>query len=117
MRAWQYNSVSSGLEKNLKLNNIPPPIASASQNLVRTIAVALNPVDYKPAEIPLIGRLLVPRAATPGIDFAGVLVKPASSSDLKAGQLVFGVAGTKPFAAGGVEGVYLRRGGLFAEDT
>jgi NADPH:quinone reductase-like Zn-dependent oxidoreductase len=100
MRAWQYNSVHSGLEKNLKLNNIPPPVPSPSQNLIRTVAVALNPVDYKAAEIPLIGRLLVPSAATPGIDFAGVLLKPASGSDLKVGQLVFGVAGTTPFAAG-----------------
>ena len=42
----------------------------------------------------------MPKFATPGIDFAGILVKPAPGSSFKAGQLVFGVSGTKPFAGG-----------------
>lgn len=101
IRTWQYTSTRGGLEKNLKLNPCAPlPVPSPTQSLVRIIAVALNPVDYKPAEIPIAGRLLVPKYATPGIDFAGLLIKPSPSSSLKAGQLVFGVSGTKPFAAG-----------------
>jgi NADPH:quinone reductase-like Zn-dependent oxidoreductase len=64
------------------------------------IATALNPVDYKPAEIPLIGRLIVPKPATPGIDFAGCIVTPASGSSLKRGQLFFGVAGVTYLAGG-----------------
>lgn len=62
--------------------------------------MALNPVDYSPAEIPILGRLIVPKAATPGIDFAGLLIRPATDSDLKAGQLVFGTPSGSPVAAG-----------------
>ncbi|MCJ1336113.1 hypothetical protein MMC09_001389 [Bachmanniomyces sp. S44760] len=101
MRAWQYESVTGGLEKNLKLNaSAPLPTPKPNQHLVQTIATALNPVDYKPAEVPLAGRMLVPKQATPGIDFAGRIVTPATDSDLKRGQLVFGMAGTTPFAGG-----------------
>ena len=57
-------------------------------------------MDYKPAEIPIIGRFIVPKAATPGIDFAGLLIKPATGSQLMAGQLVFGAASGSPVAAG-----------------
>jgi NADPH:quinone reductase-like Zn-dependent oxidoreductase len=100
-RAWQYTATKGGLEKNLKLNaGLPLPKPKPDQHLVRMIAVALNPVDYKPAEIPFVGRWLVPNPATPGIDFAGRLVAPAAGSGLKAGQLVFGAAGKTPFAAG-----------------
>lgn len=105
IRAWQYSSTKGGIEKNLKLNTIPIPKPKPTQNLVQIIAVALNPVDYKPAEIPIIGRLIVPNPATPGLDFAGRMVTPASDSPFKAGDLVFGVAGTSP-VAGGALGEY-----------
>jgi len=62
--------------------------------------VSLNPVDYKPAEIPVVGRLLVPKAATPGLDFVGCVVTPAANSPFTRTQLVFGVAGTSPVAGG-----------------
>ncbi|KAG0647763.1 Prolyl aminopeptidase [Hyphodiscus hymeniophilus] len=101
IRTWQYTSARGGIEKNLKLNPSAPILTpSQSQSLVRIISVALNPADYKPAEVPIAGRLLVPKYATPGIDFAGLLIKPSPGCSLKAGQLVFGVSGTKPFAAG-----------------
>ena len=41
----------------------------------------------------------MPNPATPGIDFAGRIVTPASGSNLVAGQLVFGMAGSSPFNA------------------
>lgn len=92
------------MEKNLKLNpSAPIPKPNPNQNLVQIIAVALNPVDYKPAEIPLVGRFIVPKLATPGIDFAGCVVTPATGSALQGGQLVFGVAGTTPVAAGALK--------------
>jgi NADPH:quinone reductase-like Zn-dependent oxidoreductase len=100
MRAWQYTSTRPNLSANLHLNPVPLPTPKPTQNLVRVIAVALNPVDYKPAEIPIVGRLLVPAAATPGVDFAGLLITPASGSKLKKGQLVFGAAGANPVAGG-----------------
>lgn len=98
-RAWQYSSTKGGLEKALKLNSVtfqPKP----NQHLVQVIATALNPVDYKPAEVPLLRRLLIPNPATPGIDLVGRLVAPATGSPLEAGQLVFGAAGTSHLAGG-----------------
>jgi NADPH:quinone reductase-like Zn-dependent oxidoreductase len=95
MKAWQYSSTKGGLEKNLKLNaSAAVPKAKSSQHLVQIFHTALNPVDYKPAEIPYVGRMIVPNLATPGVDFAGRIVTPASGSSLKAGQLVFGMAGS-----------------------
>jgi len=99
MRAWQYSSTKGGLEKNLKLNpSVPLPKPQPNQHLVQVIAAALNPIDYKPAEIPGVARIAITLPATPGIDFVGSIVRPASGSDLKAGQLVFGVSGSTPLA-------------------
>lgn len=101
MRAWQYSSTKGGLEKNLKLNSaVPLPKPKPDQHLVQVIAAALNPVDYKPAEIPGVTRIAITLPATPGIDFVGSIVRPASGSDLKAGQLVFGASGSTPLAGG-----------------
>lgn len=100
MRAWQYTSTRGGLEKNLHLNpSAPLPIPKADQHLIRILFTALNPVDYKPAEMPLVTRFLS-KPITPCIDFVGTIVTPAPTSELKAGQLVFGVAGTTPIAGG-----------------
>ncbi len=99
-RAWQYSSTQGGIEKNLKLNSVPLPTPTPNQHLVQVIATALNPVDYKPAEVPLLHRLMLPKPATPCIDFAGCIVAPAAGSSLKRGQLVFGGAGTSPLAGG-----------------
>ncbi|KAG4424985.1 hypothetical protein IFR04_001956 [Cadophora malorum] len=101
MRAWQYSSKKGGLDKNMKINSAATtPKPKPTQHLVQILATALNPVDYKPAEMPLVGRLLVSYPATPGLDFAGTIVTPADGSDFKPGQLVFGVAGTSPLAGG-----------------
>ncbi|KAL8939844.1 MAG: hypothetical protein Q9216_003131 [Gyalolechia sp. 2 TL-2023] len=101
MRAWQYSSIAGGLEKNLSLNaSAPLPEPKPDQHLVQVIATALNPVDYKPAEIPGVARLAITKPATPGIDFAGSIIRPATGSSLEAGQLVFGVCGTTPLAGG-----------------
>ena len=64
------------------------------------MAAALNPVDYKPAEIPLVSRLIIPNPATPCVDFAGIIVTPAANSPLKPGQLVFRLPGSSPMAGG-----------------
>lgn len=103
MRIWQYTSTKGGLEKNLRLNpSAPLPKPKPSQHLVQVIATALNPVDYKPQEVPVVNRIILPKLATPGIDFAGRVVIPATKSDLKAGQLIFGACGTSPFSGGGL---------------
>lgn len=101
MRAWQYSSTTGGLEKHLSINpsaTLPKP--KLNQHLIQVIAAALNPVDYKPTELPLVGRFLVKKPATPCVDFAGRIVTAAEGSSLKVGQLVFGVSGSNPLAGG-----------------
>ena len=103
MRAWQYTSTRGGLDKNLHLNTSAPlPKPKSDQHLIRVIAAALNPIDYKPAELTLVKAVAIPNPATPGIDFAGEIVTPAPSSDLKAGQIVYGAAGNTPLAGGAI---------------
>ncbi|KAF2168170.1 hypothetical protein M409DRAFT_21614 [Zasmidium cellare ATCC 36951] len=94
MKAWQFTSTQGGIEKNLKLNPAAPlPKRKPDQHLVQVIAAALNPVDYKPAEVPLVTRFFLPKPVTPGLDFVGKIVQPADGSPLKPGQIVFGAAG------------------------
>ncbi|KAL8714096.1 MAG: hypothetical protein Q9220_001824 [cf. Caloplaca sp. 1 TL-2023] len=105
MRAWQYTTTSpGGLPANLSLNSSAPlPQPKPSQHLIRILHVALNPVDYKPAEIAFVTRFLITKPATPGIDFCGRVVIPATvgnTEGLKEGDLVYGCAGTSPFAGG-----------------
>ena len=101
MKAWQYSQVAGGLEKNMKLNNTAslPPNANSlgpDQVLVQVLSSALNPVDYKFAQIPIVGGLLIKRPAIPALDYSGRVVasgpntKNISTQDLKPGQLVFG---------------------------
>ncbi|KAJ9625814.1 hypothetical protein H2203_004577 [Taxawa tesnikishii (nom. ined.)] len=101
IRIWQYTKTRGGLEKNLKLNSVPAPTPNPDQHLVQVIATALNPVDYKVAELPVIGSFL-PKPATPGIDFAGRIVTPASNSAFKRGDCIVGATATDPMAGGGL---------------
>jgi NADPH:quinone reductase-like Zn-dependent oxidoreductase len=99
MRALQYTSTKGGIEKNLKINpSSPLPKPAPNQHLIQILAVALNPVDYKLPELPLVSRFLISKPATPCVDFAGCMVIPASGSNLKPGQLVFGVSGSSPLS-------------------
>lgn len=106
MRAWQFNSNKDGIDKNLHINESAPlPTTKRDQHLIRVLTASLNPVDYKVAEAPLIGRFATPKNACPGIDVVGEIVKPASDSSMKVGQLVFGMAGSS-LAAGGAMAQY-----------
>jgi len=101
MRAWQYTSSNGGIEKNLVMNcTAPLPRPQSNQHLVQVLAASINPVDYKGTEHPFIGWLLVPKPATPGNDFAGMVVTPAVGSPYKAGDLVVGCSGDNPLAGG-----------------
>lgn len=82
------------------------PTPTSDQHLVRIDACALNPVDHKPAELFIVDKLLNSKPATPGIDFAGRIVKPCAGSDFKAGDLVFGCAGKSPPFANGALSEY-----------
>jgi NADPH:quinone reductase-like Zn-dependent oxidoreductase len=102
-KAWQYSSAKGGIESNLKINpSVSVPKPKPNQHIIQVIAVALNPVDYKPAENPIINRLAIPKNATPGIDIAGRIIQAATDSNLKPGSLVFGTASSNPLAAGGL---------------
>lgn len=105
MRKWSYTSALPSLEHNLSLSITSPlPVPKPTEHLIRVLAVALNPVDYKPAEAPLLGRLLtrLNGPTTPGFDIAGRIITPASGSELKPGTLVYGAASPNPLAGGGL---------------
>jgi NADPH:quinone reductase-like Zn-dependent oxidoreductase len=92
MLAWQFTSTEFGLEKNLQLNQaapIPALLAHDTVTFIKVLCVSLNPVDYKLAELPLVGKCMVPRPATPGSDYLGRVVK-TTVKGLKDGDLVFG---------------------------
>ena len=101
IRAWQYTATKGGLENQLKLNPaVPMPVAKdpSTQHVVQMSVVCLNPVDYKVAE--LLPSALLPKNATPGIDFVGKITTPAEGSGLSKGDMVFGVASLAPIAGG-----------------
>lgn len=104
MKAWHFSQTAGGLEKNLKLNTsaaLPSNASSlpADQILVQVISASLNPVDFKFAELPIVGRLTIGKPASPGLDYAGRVVatgpnsKKISTEELSPGQLVFGRLG------------------------
>lgn len=91
MKAWQYDSVVGGLEKNLKINDTAAqPTIGDDEILVEVHAMALNPVDYKVTEggMPL---TLVGSQCIPGADFCGKVAKTGKKIDsFQIGEWVFG---------------------------
>lgn len=107
MRAWQWTTCTTTLEDALALNStapVPSRTLASGEVLVRVHAAALNPVDFKLAELPVVGRLAIPKPATPGLDFAGVVVRTGPDSSLQPGQRVFGKL--EPMARFGTLGEY-----------
>jgi NADPH:quinone reductase-like Zn-dependent oxidoreductase len=94
MKAWQFNVIASTLENSMTLNPqaTPPTAPKNDQTMVEVMTMAINPVDYKIAELPIAGRMLMKRPASPGLDYCGRVVSSGKSS-LKPGQLVFGRLG------------------------
>ena len=94
MKAWHFTATNGGLEKNLKFNDAasapPSTKLSSEQVLVEVISMSLNPVDYKLPELPVVGRLVVTKPASPGIDYCGRVVSTGSGVNLEPGQVVFG---------------------------
>jgi NADPH:quinone reductase-like Zn-dependent oxidoreductase len=90
MKAWQFSAISS-LEKSMSLNQqaAAPPAPTKDQTMVEVVAMAVNPVDYKIPELPLAGRMMIKRPASPGLDYCGRVVS-SDKAGLNAGQLVFG---------------------------
>lgn len=95
MKAWQWTRCSTTLEEALNLNeNAPLPTEkrrlASGESLIQVHAAALNPVDYKLAELPVVGRMAIPKPATPGLDFSGRVVQVGPECSLQIGQMVFG---------------------------
>jgi NADPH:quinone reductase-like Zn-dependent oxidoreductase len=95
MKAWQWSQCNDTFENALSLNCLVPlptfkrPLASG-QSLIQVHAAALNPVDYKLAEVPVLGRMAISKPATPGLDFAGKVMQVGPDCNVEAGQMVFG---------------------------
>jgi NADPH:quinone reductase-like Zn-dependent oxidoreductase len=110
MKAWQWSTCSTVLEDAIEINNSAPlptskrPLASG-ETLIHVHAAALNPVDYKLAELPIVGRMAISKPATPGLDFAGRIVQVGPDCDIKVGQMVFGKL--EPKAQFGTLGEYI----------
>jgi alkaline phosphatase D len=91
MKAWQYKSVTGGMEKNLHINeHAPRPIPGDDEILVQVHAMALNPVDYKvtesPAPLRLLGSVFIP-----GSDYCGKVVSVGkNATQFQPSQMVFG---------------------------
>lgn len=94
MFAWQYaNFPSNGLENHLTFQrSVSTPTLGhfTSGSLIRVLAAALNPADYKLAELPVLGRLFAASPASPARDFVGRIVATNDIPGLAPGDLVVG---------------------------
>ncbi|RBR18684.1 uncharacterized protein FIESC28_05961 [Fusarium coffeatum] len=93
MRAAQWRTMKSGIDKSLTLNpsaNLPANARSLSkgQSLVKVAYASINHLDYKVAEMPF-SSMLFTKPVTPGLDYSGTIVS-TTLDDLKAGRKVFG---------------------------
>lgn len=97
MKAWLYSQTSGGLENNLTFSTSAraPPALRQNQVLVQVISASINPADYKVPEMGRLARtILLTTPATPGMDFAGRVVRRGSGvAAFTEGQLVFGSLG------------------------
>lgn len=91
MKAWQYKSVTGGMEKNLHINeNAPRPVPKDNELLVQVHSMALNPVDYKITESGMPLRLFG-SSFIPGCDYSGKVVEVGKNvQGFTKGEYVFG---------------------------
>jgi NADPH:quinone reductase-like Zn-dependent oxidoreductase len=94
MKAAAWHSTAGGIDKNLQATTthpLPKNAASLPPNstLARVSYGALNPVDYKVPELPLLGRLAF-SSGVPGMDFAGTVVQ-STQPHFQPGARVFGM--------------------------
>lgn len=91
MKAWQYGSTTGGIEKHLTINDAAPrPTIKDNELLIEIHAAALNPIDYKLTEGPIVLRLLGSNLI-PLADYCGKVVETGKNVDkFRVGEWVFG---------------------------
>ena len=97
MCAAQYTAASSGLDKSIRINQVPlPDQLPEGHTLVKVAYASINPADYKIPESIL--HYAFSKPATPGVDWSGIVVK-TTRKDLVLGQRVFGNIGSTSHGA------------------
>ena len=86
MRAVVYQKHGNASVLQLDLHH-PRPVPRNGQVLVRVMASALNPVDFKNRRN-RVPHFLIPLPKIPGCDIAGVVVEASSSSTFRVGERV-----------------------------
>lgn len=84
MQACTWKANTGGLEANLHLEPTTPLPKQAlslpkDHTLVQVAYASLNPIDYKMAELPILGNYLLP-SRIPGLDFSGTVISTQHSS-------------------------------------
>lgn len=99
MKAWQYHTSTGPLESNLILEPsapmLPSPHPHKPEMLVHIHSMALNPADYKFAELGFLTSAAISLPASPGMDFSGTVVSiglpsPLTALQFKPGQKILG---------------------------
>ncbi|KAG8383173.1 hypothetical protein BUALT_Bualt05G0157100 [Buddleja alternifolia] len=89
MKAWRYSEYG-GVEVLKLETNVEVPEIKDDQVLIKVVAAALNPIDYK-RRLGLLKATDAPLPTVPGFDVAGVVVKVGSEmKHLKEGDEVYG---------------------------
>ncbi|KAF9381362.1 NADPh quinone reductase [Podila verticillata] len=73
MKAFQYTKVGNPADVLTLAENLPLPVPTGSNILIKMNATSINPVDWKAMKGAL-PRYLMPKIKTPGLDIAGVVV-------------------------------------------
>ncbi|KAF2635629.1 reticulon-4-interacting protein 1, mitochondrial precursor [Massarina eburnea CBS 473.64] len=93
MKCWQFHTTSTGLENTLftPATGTPNPSIFPTQLLIQVHSAALNPADYKVAELGLLAKALVPSPSIPGMDFYGTVAATGKEvQGYQVGERVFG---------------------------
>lgn len=102
MKAATWTGNSPGIHKHITIDPSAPLPSSAKNlpagsTLVKVSHAALNPVDFKVPELPLMGSLFFSKGI-PALDFAGTVVE-STLPHLKPGEPVFGKLDPPKFGA------------------